>query len=458
MNKKMFIPIIVCFVIVVGIIGFVLWNNRTTSTITLDINPSVEINLNRFERVKIIKALNDDAKEIVDNNIKGKSLEESLDIITDNLIKKGYAREEELLEVILYTNGNISNKQIEEKLAKTFREKRIESEYIIIDKITNEDKELAKKYNISPAKVSYIKTIAKENENVSFENLASKPTNELKETKETGNYCEEGYALEGDWCYKEIGRKSASSGEICPRGYYEYEDKCYEEIPSEETNNLVCHDDFELKDNKCVRNQSIDAEPSKYTCSKGEAKTRYELGLSGQNDGDANDVVCIDLSNAKHPVSPCETHDGTEYTVSGGKCYWHRAPVIESGCPGKIRIGNMCWDDASNVLICEGYRDGKRYSSRNEYCEHSIKYIKPTITEYKCPSDYNLDGNKCLKYEIEDAEHERACPSGYTLVNHDRCINKDATANKEAGFICDMPNSRLKDKACIIYDVIEAKH
>ena len=119
----------------------------------------------------------------------------------------------------------------------------------------------------------------------------------------------------------------------------------------------------------------------------------------------------------------------------------------------------MCWDDASNILICEGYRDGKQYSSRSEYCENSIKYIDPTISEYKCEDkNAKLDGNKCILEEIEPANHKRICPSGYTLVDNDRCINYDNTQNKISGYSCEDNNSKLVNDTCIIYEIIEAKH
>ena len=62
MKKKIIISIIICLILLTGILGFIIWNNRTVSTITLDINPSIEIKLNRKEQVKSITALNDDAK------------------------------------------------------------------------------------------------------------------------------------------------------------------------------------------------------------------------------------------------------------------------------------------------------------------------------------------------------------------------------------------------------------
>ena len=40
--------------LLIEICGFIIWNNRIVSTITLDINPSIEINLTINEKVKSI--------------------------------------------------------------------------------------------------------------------------------------------------------------------------------------------------------------------------------------------------------------------------------------------------------------------------------------------------------------------------------------------------------------------
>lgn len=447
--------LIISLIIIFIVVGFIIYNHRTISTITLDINPSIKINLDKNELVKSIVALNDDAKDIISNNIKGKSLANTFEILITNLLEKGYVSEENNIDVILHVDGKISNEDIAKRIEFEFGKKDVHSEIIIINEITTIDKELAKKYHITPAKASYIKTIV--NENISIDALVDKSVSELNETKTTGKYCDQGYTLEGDWCLKEVGRNSAVNGEVCPGGYLEYHGKCYEEVPIRYTDKLYCREEFQLVDDKCIRTVSMNAEPVKYYCPSGEETTRYKAGLTEESAGDANDIVCVDTSNAVHPVSPCETHDGTEYTISGGKCYWHRAPVIESGCPGKSLVNGMCWDDASNVLICEGYRDGKRYHSRSDYCEHSIKYIEPVVSEYQCPSDYTLNGSKCLKDEIEDAQYEQICPSGYSLVNHDRCINYNQSVSKETGFVCNHENARLEGNTCIIYEMIEAK-
>ena len=136
MKKKIVVSIIVCLILIVGIGGFIIWNNnRIVSTVTLDINPSIEINLTRNEKVKSVVALNEDAKEIVDGNLKGKSIDDTLKQITDNLIEKGYVTEENFLEIILYSEGDISNKELETKLKETLEKKKIDSNIITINKV-----------------------------------------------------------------------------------------------------------------------------------------------------------------------------------------------------------------------------------------------------------------------------------------------------------------------------------
>ena len=98
-----------------------------------------------------------------------------------------------------------------------------------------------------------------------------------------------------------------------------------------------------------------------------------------------------------------------------------------------------------------------QYSSRNDYCEHSINYIEPTVAEYTCPDGFKLNGSKCEREEIEDVRHERICKEGYTKLENDTCINLNKTTNKTNGFVCTGDNTRLKGNTCITYEIVEAK-
>ena len=454
MKKKKIISLII--VLFIGVLGFFLLSNKAFYYITLDINPSIRISLNKDEKVINVKALNDDAKKIIGNDLKGKILEDAIDIITDNLIKEGFGEQQN--DVILYTN-NLNNQEIKERLNSVFANKHFDVNIIVINEISKDDEQLAKEYNITPAKASVINEIIKVNNNVEIETLINKNIKELNETKSTGNYCDNGYTLEGDFCLKEINREPAQEGKVCKEGYLEYNEKCYEEKPIYETDNLVCSEEFTLEGTNCVRKQIVNATVSKYTCPEGEVKTKAEVGDAPYNSGPANDPVCVDPSKITHPVTPCNlpANDPTERTFVGGKCYWHRAPVIEEGCPGKIQVNGFCWDDASDVYLCPNTQNSNK-RSKDDKC-YVVLNVKAIPSEYKCEdSSMQLEGTKCIKNEIEPAKHERVCPDGYTLTNYDRCINLKNEINKIDGYICNYDNSKLENNVCIIYDIVQARH
>jgi len=67
-------------------------NNVVASTITLDVNPSIEITLNDEDIVISVTALNDDGDEVVQRNIeyRGLTLDEVLEVLVDRLNELGY--------------------------------------------------------------------------------------------------------------------------------------------------------------------------------------------------------------------------------------------------------------------------------------------------------------------------------------------------------------------------------
>ena len=460
MKKNIVIPIIIFWVVVIGIsIGVLLLSKgkqKDLTIITLDINPSIEVSLDKEKKIVDVKALNDDAKKIISDDVKGKELKEGLIIIVDKLIENDYTRDG-YVDVILYKEGQMENDYVIDEVTKAFRERDIDPHLAIIEEVSKEDKKLAKKYGITPAKAAYINQIIKDSDGLSFEDFTERPVKELKEYKESGRYCDKGYRLDGDSCVKENGSEPATASKVCPEGYVEFDNKCYLEGRHTRLDSYVCNEGFTLEGDKCYRTEEREARPAEWECTSGEKKTRLEMGLTGADAGDANDAVCVDLSKATHPVSPCELNDGTEWTKANGKCYWHRAPVIDTGCPGKIRVNGECWDDASNILICAGARDGKKYNSRGEICEGSIKYIDPVVTKYKCEEGFEVEGNKCIRKESYPAGNDIQCEDG-SEKKDGRCIFKDKITEMIDGYRCEGPNLRLNGDKCIKLEVVEPKH
>ncbi len=456
MKNKIFILVAILLLVVLGVVGFILTNKpneEDLSIITLDINPSIEIKVNKDNKVKSITALNDDAKEIV-KDVENGDLEESLKKLIDNLYSSNYL-EERYVVIIMHVEG--TNNNYEDIIRRNFEEKEAYAEIITINEISKEDKELAKKYNITPAKAAYINAISKET-NIDVEVLANKPAEELKDTKERGTYCDDGYILEGDWCLKETNRVPATNGQVCPEGYLEYQGKCYEEKPSEETGVLKCRNGYTLKNEKCIRMVTENAFPNEYECSKGELKKKSEIGLSVGGSGD-DTYVCADTSTAKEPVLRCLNNSG--HIMINGKCYNGPAPTINGGCPNGDTLRNgWCYSlDSYDQYECP---DGKIYEKSKgsvpKYCPDTIKTTKPTIKSYKCNEGFTLDDTKCIKEETEDPEREKKCPDGFTTVNNDRCINYNNIKAKVDGYYCENEHARLRGSTCVIYEMIEAKH
>ena len=90
-------------------------------------------------------------------------------------------------------------------------------------------------------------------------------------------------------------------------------------------------------------------------------------------------------------------------------------------------------------------------------CPDTFTFIDPILKGYTCSDDFKLVDNKCVKEEYREVTRERACPSGYNLVNNDRCINTNKVVSKQNGYYCN-DNARLVGDKCVIYEEIEAKH
>ena len=183
-EKKIIIIILTVFVLsILGISGFLIYDNkRIVSTLILDINPSIKITLNKKDKVLSAVPLNDDAKKIVSNDLKGKKLDNAIEIITNNVIKQGFVEEEKIV-VLVNTTGKIESNNVEKIVKNKFENKDIECD-IIIQKTNNESVENAKKYNISESKAAFIEEIIENNNDLNFEDLKDKSIKELEKIKE----------------------------------------------------------------------------------------------------------------------------------------------------------------------------------------------------------------------------------------------------------------------------------
>ncbi len=114
--SSMFV-VIILLGIVVGRTNYVV-----ASTVTLDINPSIEITLNRNDYVIGVTALNDDGIEVIDKNIKyrGLSIDEALEIIITKLNELGYVVDTSDENNVVLVTVESNNEERKTKLVERF--------------------------------------------------------------------------------------------------------------------------------------------------------------------------------------------------------------------------------------------------------------------------------------------------------------------------------------------------
>lgn len=185
------------------VFGIGIYNNKykVDSIVNFDVNPSVELKVNKKEDVIDVVALNEDAKIILeDMDFKNVDLDVAVNAIIGSMVKNGYINNLEN-SILISVKNNDSNKslEIQNKVSNSINEL-LESSSINASILTQEYqenselKEFADKYDISLGKAKLIKEIISTNlvnakgEKYTEDELAKLSINEinmLMEEKET---------------------------------------------------------------------------------------------------------------------------------------------------------------------------------------------------------------------------------------------------------------------------------
>ena len=458
MKKK--IIIIVSLLVLIGVVVLTLVllpkkNNKKEAkltTITMDINPSIEIKIDDKEIVKSIKALNDDAKELELDKLNNKSLDKVFNIIVNKIIENDYSHGDRAY-IILNVDGNIKSNVIEQKLNNEFEKHHYDAE-LIVPVITEQAKKDAKKYNITPAKAAYLEEVIKDNKDIDMKSLIDKPVRELKEMQIRQVYCPDGYTLEGEVCTKVIKEEQPTLGNVCPDDYEDADGVCYKKYGVEDED--TCTGGQTLKNGKCVGNKEIDA-LVKYTCTTGELIKRSEIPYRDLRDsGNPEDMMCMDTSTGQKPIQRCLLNSG--HIMINGECYNGPAPLIDGGCPGPdLPINGWCYskDDGDQWQCPDGNIYEYSKGTNVDYCPDTFTYTFASSTLY-CEDGYELIDGKCVTNKSTKPEMIRYCKNGYTLYEDRMCLDYSDSKSYIEGTVCDYPDSRLVDGKCIIYDIQDA--
>lgn len=157
--------------------------NTIVSTLTIDVNPSIEVNLNKDNEVISVKPLSEDSKKLLENtDFKWNSLEDTIGTLITTLKDNAYLDGE--AETILI-NVDSEDKQllslVHNSVEKATQEREIAAEVVMLSvKATDELKELAEQNNITVSKAYYIREQIKGAEGLKIEDLKDASISEIK--------------------------------------------------------------------------------------------------------------------------------------------------------------------------------------------------------------------------------------------------------------------------------------
>ncbi|RKD20872.1 Anti-sigma factor N-terminus [Caminicella sporogenes DSM 14501] len=182
--------IIFLMVATAGLLGIdFLGKFQTYAVVTLDINPSVEYEVDRNEIVKDIRPLNEEGKEITDDDMIGMEIGKVIYLSINNAREKRYLNEKN--NVVLISNVVIrKDKNDTVKLKKEFinrikQQEELKDIDIIYVESNRKDLKIARKNNISVGKYEIYKMIFQDNSNITIKQIKNKKISDIiKENKE----------------------------------------------------------------------------------------------------------------------------------------------------------------------------------------------------------------------------------------------------------------------------------
>lgn len=93
--------------LIVGAAGVYASLSAERYTVAIDVNPAVELRVNGFDRVSAVTLKNDDAKALIDeSDLKGKSVSDAVDTLTEKLCGDGYLTENSNGVLVSVQGGN----------------------------------------------------------------------------------------------------------------------------------------------------------------------------------------------------------------------------------------------------------------------------------------------------------------------------------------------------------------
>ena len=187
-KKKIAAAAAVLTVCLIAATGAFVWNEmfRVSSVIEIDVNPSIEIEVSKNEKVRDIDALNDEAEIIIgDMDFEGVDIDVAVNALIGSMIKCGYI-DETNSSVLVSVRGKDGARstalktKVEREVMDILSGYRFDNE--VIGQVITDDRALHEKadlYDISLGKAAFIQRIVDTDASKNFGELANAGISEL---------------------------------------------------------------------------------------------------------------------------------------------------------------------------------------------------------------------------------------------------------------------------------------
>lgn len=107
-----------CLVLIVAGIGGYQFYMVSVSAISVDVNPSIELEVNRMDKIVDVNSYNDDGQELADSvNLKNLSYSEALDVLMNSAIMSSYLEKGEFVSITVIGSTDEKSEEMLTKIS-----------------------------------------------------------------------------------------------------------------------------------------------------------------------------------------------------------------------------------------------------------------------------------------------------------------------------------------------------
>lgn len=190
-NKKI-ATVIAAAALALGITGVAYSYTAPSKYISFDINPSVELVTNAFDKVIDANALNEDGIKILESlDLENKDVKEAVDLLTQSAIDNGYLQENLQNEILVTVATDDADEAVKtqnelgEVVKEELKEENLDKTPVTAENINMERHKEAARLGISPGKMNLIQKLEAVKPGIKYEDYSKKPVKDImKEIKD----------------------------------------------------------------------------------------------------------------------------------------------------------------------------------------------------------------------------------------------------------------------------------